>query len=170
MLTILRDGQYEPLSDEEWARFCSENPELSKLFLGEDSTAEREKSIETLEVPEVTEQAPIYDCWDKAAKRLMNNLWKHNNAWIFHEPVNPQKLNIPDYFDIIKQPMDFSLVKHKLQTNQYLKCQDFLYDLNLVFDNCIQYNGENSQVSIMCKSVRDEFNKQYYALYMDFYQ
>jgi hypothetical protein len=25
-------------------------------------------------------------------------------------------------------------------------------------------------VSIMCKSVRDEFNKQYYALYMDFYQ
>ena len=149
-------------------RFSTENPELAKLFLGEDGTSE--KSAASLDVPEVSEQAPIYDCWDKAAKRLLNNLWKHAHAWIFHEPVDPKKLNIPDYFDIIKQPMDFSLVRHKLQTNQYLRCQEFLYDLNLVFDNCIQYNGENSQVSIMCKGVREEFNKQYYALLMDFYQ
>jgi hypothetical protein len=53
-------------------------------------------------VPEVPENIPIYDSWDKAAKRLMNNLWKHSNAWIFHEPVDPKKLNIPDYFDIVK--------------------------------------------------------------------
>jgi len=101
-LTVLRDGIYEPLSDEEWAKFCEENPELAKLFVAEDSTAEPERLIESLEVPEVSEQAPIYDCWDKAAKRLLANLWKHNQAWIFHEAVDPKKLNIPDYFDIIK--------------------------------------------------------------------
>lgn len=65
--------------------------------------------------------------------------------------------------------MDFGLVKQKLQANQYLRCQDFLYDINLVFDNCLHYNGENSQVSIMCKSVRDEYSKQYFQLCMDFY-
>lgn len=169
-LTVLRDGQYEPLSDEDWTKFCDENPELSKLFLAdEDTVVEPETSIETLEVPEVGEQAPIYDSWDKAAKRLMNSLWKHNQAWIFYEPVDPKKLNIPDYYDIIKQPMDFGTVKSKLHANQYFKCQEFLYELNLVFDNCIQYNGESSQVSIMCKGVRDEFNKLYYSLCMDFY-
>lgn len=131
--------------------------------------SEAPTSIDTLEVPEVPEQAQIYECWDKAAKRMMNNLWKHNQAWIFYEPVDPKKLNIPDYYDIIKQPMDFGTVKTKLNSNQYLKFQDFLYDLNLVFENCIQYNGESSQVSIMCKGVRGEFNRLYYSLNMDFY-
>lgn len=50
-----------------------------------------------------------------------------------------------------------------------MKFQDFLYDLNLVFENCIQYNGENSQINIMCKGVRDEFNRLYYQLCMDYY-
>ena len=68
---------------------------------------------------------------------MMNSLWKHNQAWIFHEPVDPKKLNIPDYLDIIKQPMDFGTVKNKLNNNQYLKFGDFLYDVNLVFENCI---------------------------------
>jgi len=52
---------------------------------------------------------------------MMNSLWKHNQAWIFHEPVDPKKLNIPDYLDIIKEPMDFGTVKTKLNNNQYVK-------------------------------------------------
>lgn len=44
----------------------------------------------------------------------MNTLWKHNSAFIFHEPVDPEKLNIPDYFDIIRNPMDLGTVKNKL--------------------------------------------------------
>ena len=59
-------------------------------------------SIDALEVPEAPESAPIFECWDKAAKRMMNTLWKHSQAWIFHDPVDPKRLNIPDYFDIIK--------------------------------------------------------------------
>ncbi|HVW99735.1 MAG TPA: hypothetical protein VHA52_04720 [Candidatus Babeliaceae bacterium] len=105
------------------------------------------------------EQAAIYDCWDRAAKRLLNNLWKHYSAWIFYEPVDPKKLNIPDYYDIIKQPMDFGTIKTKLHSNQYTKMQDFVHDVSLVFENCILYNGENSQVSIMCKQVKEEFHK-----------
>jgi Bromodomain len=117
---VLKDGQYEPLSDEEWAKFCEEHPELAKYFQAEETT-EAPTSIDTLEVPEAPESAPIYESWDKAAKRMMNSLWKHNMAWIFHEPVDPKRLNIPDYFDIIKHPMDFGTVKNKLNTNQYLK-------------------------------------------------
>lgn len=40
--------------------------------------------------------------------------------------------------------MDLGTVKVKLSTNQYTKMQDFLHDVQLVFDNCILYNGENS--------------------------
>lgn len=39
--------------------------------------------------------------------------------------------------------------------------QEFLYDVNLTFENCIKYNGEESSVGKMCRGVRDEFVKLY---------
>ena len=41
----------------------------------------------------------------------MNAVWKIKNANIFHYPVDPVKLNILDYFTIIKHPMDFGTIK-----------------------------------------------------------
>jgi hypothetical protein len=86
------------LTDEEYERFKQENPDLAKYFENPDD----ENICNDLPVPDVPEIASIYDAWDKAAKRLLNTLWKHQHAWIFHEPVDPIKLNIPDYLDIIK--------------------------------------------------------------------
>jgi hypothetical protein len=60
---------------------------------------------------------PIYETWDAAAKRLMQKLWKANQAWIFHKPVDPEELEIPDYFEVITKPMDFSTIKQKLALN-----------------------------------------------------
>lgn len=70
-------------------------------------------------LPKFPENAPIYESWDKAAKRMINTLWKHNHAWIFHDPVDPEKLNIPDYHDVIKKPMDFGSIKQRLNSNYY---------------------------------------------------
>ena len=92
----------------------------------------------------IPENAQIYDCWEKAAKRLINTLLKHANAWIFDGPVKPDELGIPDYFTIVKQPMDLQTVKNKLQDHQYLRLQEFLGEVQLTFDNCILYNGETS--------------------------
>lgn len=155
---------YEPMNEEEFSKFKEENPDVAKYFDSEDPDIADE-----LSVPEIIDSAPIYDCWDKAAKRLINALYKLPNAFIFYEPVDHVKLNIPDYPDIIKQPMDFGTIKQKLAANMYLKLQDFLHDVQLVFENCILYNGESSSVSKWCKEVRDEFKKQYETLALDFY-
>ena len=100
----------------------------------------------------------------------MNALWKHNQAWIFYEPVNPDALHIPDYFDIIKNPMDLGTIKQKLSSNQYMRINEFIIDINLMFDNCILYNGETAPVSLRCKEVRDEYQKLYQQFCLDFYQ
>jgi hypothetical protein len=60
--------------------------------------------------------------------------------------VDPEKYNIPDYFDIIKKPMDFGTINEKLRKHEYRSMRQFLEDVELVFDNCLLYNGENSSV------------------------
>lgn len=50
---------------------------------------------------------------------MLMNCWKIKGAYIFHDPVDPKKFGISDYFDIVKHPMDFGTVKRKLQHNFY---------------------------------------------------
>jgi bromodomain-containing protein 2 len=71
----------------------------------------------------------------------MNTLWKFKDSEIFHKPVDPVELGILDYHDIVKHPMDFSTIKRKLNNNVYTNCKEFTEDMNLVFNNCILYNG-----------------------------
>lgn len=88
---------------------------------------------------------------------MMMNLSRHAHAWIFAEPVDPVQLNIFDYFEIVKKPMDFGTVKSKLKDNSYKTVVQFMADLELVFHNCRLYNGENSYVGGMGKQVFEEY-------------
>ena len=55
----------------------------------------------------------------RGRRRLCTNN-KHRWSWPFHEPVDPVKLCIPDYLDIIKNPMDMSTIKRKLDNYQVI--------------------------------------------------
>ncbi|KAK4329043.1 hypothetical protein Pmani_000575 [Petrolisthes manimaculis] len=73
----------------------------------------------------------------------------------FRQPVDPQALGIPDYFDIIKKPMDLSTIKRKLDTGQYTDPWDYVDDLWLMFDNAWIYNRKTSLVYRYCTKVFD---------------
>lgn len=98
---------------------------------------------ETLPLSNVTANLP-----DFASKcmPLIRNLLDDPCGWVFAEPVNPAELGLPDYFDIIKKPMDLSLVKKKLEDKVYHDIGEFKADVLLVFQNAILYNGEDSEV------------------------
>ncbi len=112
---------------------------------------------------------PVYDCWEKCARRMIQTIWKHVSAWIFHEPVDPIKLGIPDYANVVKNPMDLTTIKGKLNSGKYYRMKEFNDDMNLMFDNCLLYNGEHSQVSKMALVVRAEFKKLQEQLSTDYY-
>ena len=94
------------------ALFEKDHPEIARYWLNP-------ATLEGLDTSNQDGNAPIYETWDAAAKRLMSKLWKVSSAWIFHEAVDAHKLQIPDYFDVVKEPMDFGTIKNKLHNNQY---------------------------------------------------
>lgn len=74
LLTKLSEsGQYEPVTDEEFEQFRRENPDIAKYF-EVNNDGEDVAPLEELAVPEVPENALIFDQWEKAASRLVANL------------------------------------------------------------------------------------------------
>lgn len=70
------------------------------------------------------------DNWKCIASKIVSFLWKSRGGNFFHEPVDPEALGIPTYFDIVKRPMDFSTVKRKISYNIYKSCNEYIEDMN----------------------------------------
>uniref|UniRef100_UPI0037E8A00E E3 ubiquitin-protein ligase TRIM33 isoform X2 n=1 Tax=Semicossyphus pulcher TaxID=241346 RepID=UPI0037E8A00E len=76
----------------------------------------------------------------RRCERLLLHIFCHELSVGFREPVPS---SVPNYYKIIKQPMDLKKVKKKLQlrsSQYYQSIQDFVSDIRLVFKNCANYN------------------------------
>uniref|UniRef100_A0A673YG20 Bromo domain-containing protein n=1 Tax=Salmo trutta TaxID=8032 RepID=A0A673YG20_SALTR len=73
-------------------------------------------------------------------KVLLKTLWKHHFSWPFQAPVDAIKLSLPDYYQIIKVPMDMGTIKKRLENSYYWNAQECIQDFNTMFTNCYIYN------------------------------
>ncbi|CAL1546882.1 unnamed protein product [Lymnaea stagnalis] len=78
----------------------------------------------------------------RTAEELINELIKHEDAWPFLKPVD--KKLVPDYYNVIKRPMDFGTIRNKIHAFTYQKPSEMLDDVRLIFNNCIEYNNRTS--------------------------
>uniref|UniRef100_A0A0A9E128 GTE913 n=1 Tax=Arundo donax TaxID=35708 RepID=A0A0A9E128_ARUDO len=85
----------------------------------------------------------------------------HNWGGPFLAPVDVVKYNIPDYFDIIKQPMDLGTVKKKMNAGMYATPRDFAADVRLTFSNAMTYNPINNDVHVMAKTLSSTFETRW---------
>ena len=112
-MTRLKDGVYQELTPEDFAEFAKICPVITDLL-------HNKQKISKVTLPKIVDtNIPIYDHWDKAAKRLINTIWRSNASKIFHKPVDPDRLGIPDYFEIVKDPIDLGTIKQRLSYNYY---------------------------------------------------
>ena len=51
-------------------------------------------------------------------------------------PVDVKGLELHDYYDVIKRPMDLSLAQKNLDNDMYNDKNEFIADIMLIFDNC----------------------------------
>lgn len=82
-------------------------------------------------------------------------------GWVFRDAVDPVVFGLPDYFEVVKNPMHLLLVKKKLENAVYTDMASFERDVKLVFENAILYNGEESEVGQLAKSMMGVFEREY---------
>ncbi|KAK9441377.1 transcriptional activator spt7 [Metarhizium brunneum] len=125
---------------------------------------------------------------DAELRLLMNEVRKNRSKWASEENVNQEELyeafekvltelkahteyshpfltrvskkDAPDYYSLIKNPMDLGSMTKKLKSLTYKSKTDFVADLDLIWDNCLKYNQDmNSQIRRMANGMRKEAEK-----------
>lgn len=97
---------------------------------------------------------------DEALKNIMSNKHWAINQYFMH-PVDPVALNIPQYFQVIKKPMDLGTVRQKLDGGHYEKAKDFEEDVRLIFKNCFKFNPEGDYVHGRGQELEKLFNQEW---------
>ncbi|KAK4242925.1 hypothetical protein C8A03DRAFT_10938 [Achaetomium macrosporum] len=125
---------------------------------------------------------------DAELRSLMNEVRKNRSKWASEENVGQEELyealekvlselkahteystpflnrvnkrDAPDYYNFIKQPMDLGTMTKKLKGLQYKSKAEFVYDLNLIWDNCLKYNQDMGHpLRRMANGMRKEAEK-----------
>ncbi|KAF4986789.1 hypothetical protein FDECE_15767, partial [Fusarium decemcellulare] len=125
---------------------------------------------------------------DAELRLLMNEVRKNRSKWASEENVNQEELyealekvltelkahteystpfltrvnkrDVPDYYNLIKNPMDLGTMTKKLKGLTYKSKAEFVVDLNLIWDNCLKYNQDmNHPLRRMANGMRKEAEK-----------
>lgn len=88
----------------------------------------------------------------------------HQHGWVFNSPVDPVELGLPDYFEVIKKPMDLGTIRKKLENNCYHSIDEFESHVHLTFDNAMLYNPEGSVVYNMANEMKVSFEREFEKL------
>lgn len=85
-------------------------------------------------------------------KNVLDGIEADSKAYDFLEPVDYEQLGLTDYPLIVKTPMDVTTVQvafinqKNLKNGKYSSVQEVLSDVQLIWDNCRQYNIEGSEI------------------------
>ncbi|KAL6899642.1 hypothetical protein ACP4OV_006300 [Aristida adscensionis] len=104
----------------------------------------------------LSDEAVFKQC-ETILKKLMTQKCSH----IFNVPVDVVKLQIPDYYDIVKHPMDLGTIKKKLDSGSYTSPSEFAADVRLTFNNAMIYNPRGHAVHDMAIQLNKMFESRW---------
>ncbi|XP_047430938.1 transcription intermediary factor 1-alpha isoform X2 [Mugil cephalus] len=141
----------------EW--FCS--------FCRDLVSPEMEYDCNTKDDP-VSESFPPVD--RRRCERLLLRLFCNDFSADFQQAASPSETR--RYKELIKTPMDLSIVKKKLESKAkdnecYLSPEGFVADVRLIFFNCAKYYKSTSEVGSAGLYLEDYFEEQLKLIYPD---
>lgn len=115
-----------------------------------------------------TEKFPVVD--RTKCERILLRLFCNDISTDFQQPASP--VESKRYKDLIKTPMDLSIVKKRLEAKStdsecYSTPEDFVSDIRLIFSNCAKYYKATSEVGSAGLYLEDYFEEQLKLVYPD---
>ena len=83
-----------------------------------------------------------------------NALMKNPLAFIFLKPVDPERDQCLDYFEIIRNPMDLGTVKSKLEGKKYKNSSEWRIDIMRIWDNSLKYNSKQPNLKALTEKIK----------------
>uniref|UniRef100_UPI003AACCDE9 ATPase family AAA domain-containing protein 2-like isoform X1 n=1 Tax=Centroberyx gerrardi TaxID=166262 RepID=UPI003AACCDE9 len=120
--------------------------------------SKKKAALQALEVLPVAPPPPPRQLTEKETQRLeeqeedtlrelrlflrdvTNRLSQDKRFKAFTKPVDLDE--VPDYAEVIKQPMDLSTVLARIDLHHYETVEEFLYDVDLIWQNALEYNPD----------------------------
>eukprot|EP00924_Labyrinthula_sp_SR-Ha-C_P003801 maker-scaffold_3-snap-gene-5.0-mRNA-1 protein AED:0.03 eAED:0.03 QI:121/1/1/1/0.5/0.66/3/62/221 len=90
-------------------------------------------------------------------KKILEDLQNDPLLEAFYYPVDWKSLGLEDYPLLVKHPMDLSTVRKKLDAFEYETAQDFYEDVKLIWQNCLIYNADGSDLFKLAKKTSKSF-------------
>eukprot|EP00249_Psilotum_nudum_P017446 c26328_g1_i2 orf=716-2554(-) len=88
-------------------------------------------------------------------RSVLKMVIEHADSWPFKEPVDAR--DVPDYYDIIKDPIDLKTISKRLDSEQYYFTLDmFVADMRRMFANARTYNSPET-IYYKCANRLDAF-------------
>ncbi|XP_053236374.1 bromodomain adjacent to zinc finger domain protein 1A isoform X2 [Podarcis raffonei] len=97
-----------------------------------------------------------------AFEQLVVELVRHDDSWPFMKLVS--KIQVPDYYDIIKKPIALNIIREKVNKCEYKLASEFIEDIELMFSNCFEYNPRNTSEAKAGTRLQDFFRVQAHKL------
>ena len=82
----------------------------------------------------------------KACGEVLKKMMSQKESWPFLQPVDAIALGVPDYYKVVKNPMDLATAGTKLRSGHYNSVEEFVADLKLIFTNCLSFNAPDTPV------------------------
>lgn len=94
---------------------------------------------------------------------LLESMIKNESSLPFANKVD-EKI-YPDYYELIKEPMDIQTIKLKIKNKEYENKEQFAYDCRLIFDNCEFFNEDDSAIGKAGHKLRAFFETKWLKLF-----
>ncbi|KAJ1968606.1 hypothetical protein IWQ62_001146 [Dispira parvispora] len=105
--------------------------------------------------PETEMSQEDYDRCGVVLRRLQSSRFRT----LFLQPVDPVRDGCPNYFDVIKHPMDLGTIEQRLTDHQYPQVEAFRDDILIMFANCAQFNQPGTYAYDQGESLHQVFEQ-----------
>ncbi|KAK3212848.1 hypothetical protein Dsin_017554 [Dipteronia sinensis] len=98
-------------------------------------------------------------------QRIIDILQRRDTNEIFAEPVDPKE--VEEYYEIVKEPMDFGTMRAKLHEGMYTSLEQFEHDVYLICGNAMHFNSSATIFFRQARAIHELAKKVFQALKSD---